>query len=45
MVDDMPDETPPTRGQVVASLKAQVYALVRACPAGKVTTYGWIATQ
>ena len=38
----MADETPPTRGQVVASLKGQVYALVRACPAGKVTTYGWI---
>lgn len=25
-----------------ASLKAQVYALVRACPAGRVTTYGWL---
>lgn len=41
-MDNMPDETTPTRGQVVASLKGQVYALVRACPAGKVTTYGWI---
>ncbi len=38
----MANETTPTRGQVVASLKAQVYALVQACPAGKVTTYGWI---
>jgi methylated-DNA-protein-cysteine methyltransferase-like protein len=26
-----------------ATLKAQVYALVRACPAGRVTTYGWLA--
>ncbi|HLI05918.1 MAG TPA: MGMT family protein [Ktedonobacteraceae bacterium] len=38
----MPGETAPTRRQIVASLKAQVYALVRACPAGKVTTYGWL---
>lgn len=35
------DELSPTTGQA-ASLKAQVFALVRACPAGKVTTYGWI---
>jgi methylated-DNA-protein-cysteine methyltransferase related protein len=26
-----------------AMLAAQVYALVRACPAGRVTTYGWLA--
>lgn len=26
-----------------AHLGAQVYALVRACPPGRVTTYGWIA--
>ena len=26
-----------------ARLGAQVYALVRACPPGRVTTYGWIA--
>ncbi|HZR40487.1 MAG TPA: MGMT family protein [Ktedonobacteraceae bacterium] len=26
-----------------ASIKARVFALVRACPAGKVTTYGWLA--
>ncbi len=25
-----------------AKLKAQVFALVRACPAGRVTTYGWL---
>ena len=28
----------------VAPLAAQVYALVRACPPGRVTTYGWLAT-
>src|SRR6266699_3084857 len=37
----MSDETSPTNEQA-ATLKAQVYALVRACPVGKVTTYGWI---
>jgi methylated-DNA-protein-cysteine methyltransferase related protein len=37
----MTDDISPTNGQV-ASLKAQVFALVRVCPAGKVTTYGWI---
>ncbi len=26
----------------IATLKAQVFALVKACPAGRVTTYGWI---
>ena len=26
-----------------ASLSAKVYALVKACPQGRVTTYGWIA--
>src|SRR5881398_332179 len=26
----------------VETLAARVYALVRACPAGRVTTYGWI---
>jgi len=26
----------------VATLKAQVFALVKACPSGRVTTYGWI---
>lgn len=31
--------------QEVSALVSQVYALVRACPAGRVTTYGWIAIQ
>ncbi len=35
------DEMSPTDEQV-ATLKARVFALVRACPAGRVTTYGWI---
>jgi methylated-DNA-protein-cysteine methyltransferase related protein len=26
-----------------AALSAKVYALVRACPAGRVTTYGWLS--
>lgn len=37
----MADEISPTNEQA-ATLKAQVFALVRACPAGRVTTYGWI---
>jgi methylated-DNA-protein-cysteine methyltransferase related protein len=37
----MPNETSPSHEQV-AALKAQVFALVKACPAGRVTTYGWI---
>jgi methylated-DNA-protein-cysteine methyltransferase-like protein len=37
----MSKETSPTHEQV-ATLKAQVFALVKACPAGCVTTYGWI---
>jgi methylated-DNA-protein-cysteine methyltransferase-like protein len=37
----MSDETSPNNEQV-ATLKALVFALVRACPAGRVTTYGWI---
>ena len=37
----MSNETPSTNEQV-ATLKAQVYALVKACPSGRVTTYGWI---
>src|SRR5215469_10852537 len=28
----------------MASIAARVFALVRACPAGRVTTYGWLAT-
>ena len=38
----MSDETSPTSGQA-ATLAAQVFALVRVCPAGRVTTYGWLA--
>jgi methylated-DNA-protein-cysteine methyltransferase-like protein len=37
----MADE-PITREQA-QSLAARVYALVRACPPGRVTTYGWLA--
>ena len=37
----MSDETSSTQQQT-ATLMAQVFALVRACPAGRVTTYGWI---
>ena len=37
----MSEETPAINHQV-ATLKAQVYALVKACPPGRVTTYGWI---
>jgi methylated-DNA-protein-cysteine methyltransferase related protein len=37
----MPD-TPIAREEA-SSLAARIYALVRACPAGRVTTYGWIA--
>src|SRR2546423_1043061 len=38
----MSNETSPSSEQV-SELKARVFALVRACPAGRVTTYGWIA--
>ena len=38
----MSDETAPLQDQV-STLKARVFALVRACPAGRVTTYGWLA--
>jgi methylated-DNA-protein-cysteine methyltransferase related protein len=37
----MSDEESPLQTQA-ATLKSQVFALVRACPAGRVTTYGWI---
>jgi methylated-DNA-protein-cysteine methyltransferase related protein len=46
---DTPEIPPnPSDGQPInrpdaARLGAQVYALVRACPPGRVTTYGWIA--
>jgi len=38
----MPDE-PSSATNQAATLAAHVYALVRACPAGRVTTYGWLA--
>ena len=38
----MSNETSSTNEQV-ATLAARVYALVRACPSGRVTTYGWLA--
>ena len=37
----MPGEAAITREQM-ADLMARVYALVRACPPGRVTTFGWI---
>ena len=38
----MSDETSPTSEQV-ETLMARVFALVQACPVGRVTTYGWLA--
>lgn len=38
----MSDETTPIAEQV-SPLMARVYALVKACPVGSVTTYGWLA--
>jgi methylated-DNA-protein-cysteine methyltransferase-like protein len=38
----MSDQKQPIRVQT-ASLMARVFALVRACPSGRVTTYGWIS--
>src|SRR5437660_4317779 len=37
----MSNETSPTQKQAT-TLVSQVFALVKACPAGRVTTYGWI---
>src|SRR5438270_9344141 len=37
----MSNETSPTNVQA-DTLAAQVFALVRACPAGRATNYGWI---
>ncbi len=37
----MPDK-PSSINEQASTLKARVYALVNACPAGRVTTYGWI---
>jgi methylated-DNA-protein-cysteine methyltransferase-like protein len=41
LVKYMSDEASPAQNQA-ATLKARVFALVQACPAGRVTTYGWI---
>jgi hypothetical protein len=41
-VNAMSNDTSSTNEQV-ATLKAQVFALVKACPAGRITTYGLIA--
>lgn len=38
----MSNEPSPTSGQV-ETLAARVFALVQACPVGRVTTYGWLA--
>src|SRR5450759_5299353 len=38
----MSNETSPS-DEHVATLSARVFALVRACPPGRVTTYGWLA--
>jgi methylated-DNA-protein-cysteine methyltransferase-like protein len=38
----MPNEPSPISDQAT-TIAAHVYALVRACPAGRVTTYGWLA--
>lgn len=38
----MTDELSSTHDQA-ALLKARIFALVRACPTGRVTTYGWLA--
>src|SRR5260221_11064102 len=38
----MSNETSPSSEQV-SELAARVFALVRACPVGRVTTYGWLA--
>jgi methylated-DNA-protein-cysteine methyltransferase-like protein len=42
MRKNMQNETTPTQ-EPISTLMAQTFALVRACPEGRVTTYGWIA--
>lgn len=37
------NDEPSAAHDQIALLKARVFALVRACPAGRVTTYGWLA--
>ena len=44
VVKEISDDATPSQEQV-ASLKARVFALVRACPVGRVTTYGWDPTR
>lgn len=41
-MEHLPEGSGITREQA-SSLAARVYALVRACPPGRVTTYGWLA--
>jgi methylated-DNA-protein-cysteine methyltransferase related protein len=38
----MPNEPSPITGQAT-TVAAHVFAVVRACPVGRVTTYGWLA--
>src|SRR4051794_15268771 len=38
----MDNDTSPTTEEA-AALSTRVFALVQACPVGRVTTYGWIA--
>jgi methylated-DNA-protein-cysteine methyltransferase related protein len=42
VVKEMSNDATPFQERV-ASLKARVFAMVRACPVGRVTTYGWLA--
>lgn len=39
----IPMADPAVTRAAASSLAAQIFALVRACPTGRVTTYGWIA--
>ena len=39
----MPNETSSSNDEQVETLMARVFALVHACPVGRVTTYGWLA--
>jgi methylated-DNA-protein-cysteine methyltransferase-like protein len=36
-------DTDTTSREAIAALAARAFALVRACPPGRVTTYGWLA--
>lgn len=37
------NDKPSSLSNQVAELKGRIFALVRACPVGRVTTYGWLA--